>query len=87
MRNKQVQRPANAGATGGATGRATPGQRPANGGATLSPYTPSVAPALGGGVHAYDLEALATRVRRLTVHHRDPERFHVEKSEIVHDLH
>lgn len=38
-------------------------------------------------MHAYDLEALATRVRRLTVHHRDPERFHVEKSEIVHELH
>lgn len=44
------------GATPGATLNPTPGatprQRPANGGATLSPYTPGVAPALRGGVHA-----------------------------------
>ena len=46
----------NEGATPGAilsaTPRATPRQRPANGGATHTPYTPSVAPALGGWVHA-----------------------------------
>ena len=44
------------GATPGATLSATPGatprQRPVNGGATYTPYTPSVAPALGGWVHA-----------------------------------
>ncbi len=36
----------------GATPGATPRQRPVNGGATHTPYTPSVAPALGGWVHA-----------------------------------
>jgi hypothetical protein len=44
------------GATPGAILSATPGatprQRPVNGGATHTPYTPSVAPALGGWVHA-----------------------------------
>ncbi len=44
------------GATPGAILRATPGatprQRPGNGGATHTPNTPSVAPALGGSVHA-----------------------------------
>lgn len=44
------------GATPGAilstTPGATPRQRPVNGGATHTPYTPSVAPALGGWVHA-----------------------------------
>ena len=43
-----VQRPCNEGTTPGAT----PVQRPCNGGATHTPYTPSVAPALGGWVHA-----------------------------------
>lgn len=33
-----------------------------------------------------DLAELAGRVQRLTVSHRDPERFHIEKSEIAHDL-
>lgn len=46
----------NEGATPGAILSATPGatprQRPVNGGATHTPYTPSVAPALGGWVHA-----------------------------------
>ena len=46
----------NEGATPGAilsaTPGATPGQRPVNGGAEYTPYPPSVAPALGGGVHA-----------------------------------
>lgn len=32
------------------------------------------------------LDDLAERVRRLVPSHRDPERFHVEKSEIEHDL-
>ena len=32
------------------------------------------------------LADLAIRVRRLTVSHRDPERFHVDKSEIEHEL-
>lgn len=46
----------NEGATPGAilsaTPGATPSQRPDNGGATYTPYTLSVAPALGGGVRA-----------------------------------
>jgi hypothetical protein len=46
----------NRGATPGAILSATPCatavQRPVNGGATHTPYTPSVAPALGGWVHA-----------------------------------
>jgi hypothetical protein len=33
-----------------------------------------------------DLVSLADRVRRLVPSHRDPERFHVEKSEIEHAL-
>ncbi|MFO1138330.1 MAG: hypothetical protein U1E41_04550 [Paracoccus sp. (in: a-proteobacteria)] len=32
------------------------------------------------------LDALANRVRRLRPDHRDPERFHIEKSEIEHHL-
>lgn len=32
------------------------------------------------------LEALAHRVDRLRPSHRDPERFHVEKSEVAHAL-
>lgn len=48
----------NEGATPGAILSATPGatprQRPVNGGAIYTPYTPSVAPALGGWVHAAD---------------------------------
>ncbi len=32
------------------------------------------------------LEEIADRVRRLIPSHRDPERFHVEKSEIEHEL-
>lgn len=39
-------------ATKGATPRATPRQPPANGGEGHTPYTPGVAPALGGAVHA-----------------------------------
>lgn len=35
---------------------------------------------------ASDLARLARRVRQLTVSHRDPERFHIEKSEIEHKL-
>lgn len=46
----------NKGATPGAilsaTTGATPRQHLVNGGATHTPYTPSVAPALGGWVHA-----------------------------------
>lgn len=42
----------NEGATPGAILSATPRQRPVNGGAIYTPYTPSVAPALGGWVHA-----------------------------------
>jgi hypothetical protein len=34
-----------------------------------------------------EIAALARRVRRLTVSHRHPERFHEEKSEIEHQLH
>lgn len=34
-----------------------------------------------------EIEALAHRVRRLSVSHRDPERFHIDKSEIAHALH
>ena len=47
-----VQRRGNAGATGGASGWATPGQRRGNGGATLSPYPYGVAPAFEGGANA-----------------------------------
>ena len=32
------------------------------------------------------LDELAYRVRRLMPSHRDPERYHVEKSEIEHEL-
>lgn len=32
------------------------------------------------------LDEIAERVRRLVPSHRDPERFHVEKSEIEHEL-
>lgn len=34
-----------------------------------------------------EIAALARRVRRLTVSHHNPERFHEEKSEIEHQLH
>lgn len=34
-----------------------------------------------------EIEALAHRVRRLTVSHRAPERFHIDRSEIAHALH
>lgn len=34
-----------------------------------------------------EIAALARRVRRLSVSHRHPERFHEEKSEIEHQLH
>ena len=30
---------------------------------------------------------IADRLDRLTVHHRDPERFFEERSELVHELH
>lgn len=53
MADLMVQRPVQRWCDEGATPGATPGQRPANGGATLSPYTPRVAPALGGGMHAH----------------------------------
>ena len=52
MLDQRVQRRGNAGATGGATGCATPGQRRGNGGATLSPYPYGVAPAFEGGANA-----------------------------------
>lgn len=32
------------------------------------------------------LDRLAARVRSLSPHHRDPERFHLDKSEIERDL-
>lgn len=35
---------------------------------------------------ASDLDALAQRVGRLMVSHRDPEAFFIERSEIAHDL-
>ena len=35
---------------------------------------------------ASDLDALARRVLRLVVSHRDPEAFFIERSEIAHDL-
>lgn len=35
---------------------------------------------------AAELAGLAHRVRQLTVSHRDPERFHADKSEIEHEL-
>jgi hypothetical protein len=35
---------------------------------------------------ACELAELAARVRRLVPSHRDPERFHLEKSEIEHAL-
>ena len=38
------------------------------------------------GVAAEQLRALAIRVRRLMPLNRYPERFHEEKSELVHDL-
>jgi len=37
-------------------------------------------------VSSVTLSSLATRVARLTPSHRDPERFHVEKSEVVAEL-
>jgi hypothetical protein len=37
-------------------------------------------------ITAAALEALAERVYRLIPSHRDPERYHIEKSGIVHDL-
>ncbi|WP_209085446.1 hypothetical protein [Agrobacterium tumefaciens] len=36
---------------------------------------------------ANDLHALADRLARLAPSHRDPFRFHEEKSELVHELH
>ena len=35
---------------------------------------------------AATLRELADRVRRLSPHHRDPERFHLEKDEIARQL-
>lgn len=52
MTKDRVQRRGNAGSTAGATSGATPGQRPCNGGERHPLYTPCVAPALGGGMHA-----------------------------------
>jgi hypothetical protein len=37
-------------------------------------------------ITAAALDALAERVCRLIPSHRDPERYHIEKSGIVHDL-
>lgn len=39
-----------------------------------------------GGTGAATIHELARRVARLAPCHRDPERFHIEKSEIVHAL-
>ena len=42
----------------------------------------------GGAVPlAGEVRQIADRLDRLTVHHRDPERFFVERSELVHELH
>jgi hypothetical protein len=32
------------------------------------------------------LRTLASRLQRLAPSHRDPEKYHVEKAELVHDL-
>lgn len=63
----------NKGATPGAILRATlgatPAQRPVNVGATHTPYTPSVAPAPSGAVHATDeLRMWVPIARSLTRH-------------------
>ena len=39
-----------------------------------------------GGLGVKRIEEIADRVRRLVPSRHDPERFHVEKSEIEHDL-
>jgi len=39
-----------------------------------------------GPALAAQLDALAERVRRLAPDHRDPERYHIERSEIEHRL-
>ena len=53
MQNDVKKQGTTPGATLSTTPGATPRQPPANEGATYSPNTPSVAPALGGGVHAF----------------------------------
>lgn len=63
-----LKRGKNQGATPGAilsaTPGATPGQPPANEGATHTPYTPSVAPALSGAVHAIQGDHMASETRK-----------------------
>lgn len=51
---------------------------------TSPPSPPPIEGGSGGG--AGKLLILADRVRRLSPHHRDPERFHIDKSEIEADL-
>lgn|GEM_PF-2595392 len=51
---------------------------------TSPPSPPPIEGGSGGG--AGKLLMLADRVRRLSPHHRDPERFHMDKSEIERDL-
>lgn len=36
---------------------------------------------------ACSLSAIADRLAKLAPSHRDPERYHIDKSELVHDLH
>lgn len=80
--------------------RPTPAQRPPNGGPTPPNAGAQHLPPKGGiysvppsGVRhmpvlvTTQIEELAYRVRRLTVSHRDPERFHIDKSEIAYELH
>lgn len=38
------------------------------------------------GQHGEEVGSIAHRLARLTVHHRDPERFFIERSELVHEL-
>lgn len=59
--------------------------------AKLAPRQSEVLPAPAAGppkasVICERLEALSSRVRRLTVSHRDPEAFHTERSSIAHDI-
>lgn len=51
---------------------------------TSPPSPPPIEGGSGGG--AGKLLILADRVRRLSPHHRDPEQFHIDKSEIERDL-
>lgn len=51
---------------------------------TSPPSPPPIEGGSGGGGDT--LLVLADRVRRLSPHHRDPERFHEDKSEIEREL-